>query len=149
MVRKKVENFFWPEITDLRTAKDAAWYGVGAAGFIAVLNGSIALITGLLGAVGAMGQSLDIFFDYLINFIIYVIITWGIYANSRIAAVAGLSYLILGWVISAATSGLREPRFMSMMVTLMLINSVRGTFAVHKFSLSQPEGTVGPDSSQK
>jgi hypothetical protein len=143
---RKEGNKFFPQVTDLESAADAAKQGVWAAGVIAAVTTTIALIALVTGTsiIGLDGLA-------LLDGSAFALIAWGIHRKSRVASVSGL-LLYLFELIAAMADG----QGMSGGVTIIFFviafgNSIRGTFAYHRLhaqlkSVIDPE-TGFPDSS--
>jgi hypothetical protein len=124
--RNSILNWLWRDIVDTETAKKAAREGFWAAVIGAVLNTVIAL----LSLAGIRLFNADIWF--LIDTVIIGIIALGIYRMSRIAAVAGLANYIIAQIFLWIDTG---PSSIVVLIIFakMFLNSIRGTFAYHKY----------------
>lgn len=124
-VRKRVNNFWWPEITDLKTAKHVAYYGIWAA----LVNAGLTTFFVVLGLFGVRIVEID--FLAMIDVVIFLLIAFGIYKLNKIAAVAGLLFYILEVLLSISSNGFSFG-FMRIFLVFLYINAVRGTFIYHK-----------------
>ncbi len=124
-MEKKTKKWVWPAITDLESAKFAARQGFYAAVFLAVISALIVIVM-----VDLWG---------LVDVVLYAVIALGIYKMYRIASIAGLTRSLLGigslWVVNLDVSILSYVIVILpfLVLVLMFINSVRGTFVHHKF----------------
>ena len=113
----------WPEIVDLQTAKEASRPGVLAAGFLAFLF----TMMGVLGNPGL-----------LINGGIFAVAAWGIRQQNKVASVIALLVFLIEVASSIIVFGIHSTFIiLSIVFTLILVNSCRGTFAYHEMNLHQ------------
>jgi len=125
----KESTWFWPKITDEASAKKTAKQGMVAAIYVAASTSIVALLK---------SKGFD---DWsLIDAAIFAIIAYGIYKVSRTAAVVGFTLFLLSsriflWVRHGLGGDIVAIMFsfIAILVTLAFINSMRGTFAYHKF----------------
>ena len=113
------------KITNMQEAKKVAREGFIASMAVSIIT-TIGIIISMTG-VDFLGLDLFAFLDVAI----FLIIGFGIYKISRIAAVLGLCLYLFEQISMILVSG----RFSWMMIifTLAFCNSIRGTFAYHKF----------------
>ena len=115
------------EIIDKVTAKSAALHGLWVCGIIA---GGI-LIALMLRQLGFNPLGID---EYaLIDVGLYSVIGWGIHRMSRVAALSGVVYYALGQVLMWQRIGFK-PSALIIVVLFAFANSIRGTFAYHRYS---------------
>ena len=131
-------NRLIPPITDLESAANAAKQGIWAAGVVAVVTTSIALIA---LATGTSVMGVDGF--ALIDGSAFALIAWGIHHKSRVPAVSGLLLYLLELLAAMA-----DGQGFSGGVTMIFFvsgfgNSIRGTFAYHKF-YAQLKSVIDP-----
>lgn len=125
----KWKNRIWPVITDRENAVKAIRQGFWAAILAAILN----VIFMLVGTSG-LGTLVDATF--------FAIIAFCIYQMSRVAAIVGVVYYFLtriGW-----WSSHWQNVWLAILITVMFINSIRGTFAYYKFKMASPPEFSGP-----
>lgn len=136
---KSSGNWFWPTITTQEEAKSAARPGVWVAAIVAAIT---ALIAAYAAATGkeVIGINAWAFVDAAL----FAGISFGIYKMSRAAAVVGLLLYLVERVYMTAVAGGRGA-IVTILFTVALINSARGTFAFHKLAASpQPTPPVPP-----
>ena len=115
-VKRNALSHWWPKIVDLESAAEASKQGIVAAILVTVFTAG-AILFNLLEA----WSFADAF--------LFAIIAWGIHRKSRSAALSGLLLYLLERVFILSINGLP----VAIILTLMFVNSVRGTFAYHKF----------------
>ena len=115
--RPKWRESFWPSVDTAEGAASAAKQGFWAALFCAV-------VTAAFGLLSIMG------FDpsALVDAALFAIIAWGLWKKSRAAAVCGLLLYVVERLYMWSTVGMQNP-IVPVLLTLMFINGVRGTFA--------------------
>ena len=128
----------WPSITDQVSAKKASRQGLLACACCA----GATILCVLLGYFGPPRT------DALVDALLFILIGWGIHRISRFAAVAGLLLFILERVFEWLNYGRGNTvvaLLLALAFTLAFINSVRGTFAYHRYSGKTGEqGGEGP-----
>jgi len=125
---KKKGNRIFPQVTDLQSAEDAAKQGVWAAGIVAVVTTSIALIS---LATGTSVIGLDGF--AILDGVLFGLIAWGIHRKSRVASISGLSLYLLELLSAVAEGEGVRGSIIVIFFVMAFGNSIRGTFAYHKF----------------
>lgn len=123
-----------PRIESLSDAQEVGRQGTWTACFVAGMTALFALVS--------MFAPLPLGFPVsgwsLIDAVIMGIIAWGIHRLSRIAALAGLIYYIIGQVyMFSASAGKYKVSFITILITLAFVNSVRGTFAYHRLQKTE------------
>ncbi len=121
--KKRINNFWWPEITDLKTARHVAYYGLWAT----LLNVGITSLFIVLEFFGV--KLLDIGFQGFVDIIIFSVIAVGIYKLNKYAAIAGLLFYLFEISFSILFSGNFSIGWMTIIFVFLYINSIRGTFA--------------------
>ena len=124
----KKENFFWPDVSTLGSAKKAAGYGVGAAGIIAVLTAAFATWA-------LMSQSTVVgFIDAwaYVDAVLFTLVAFGIYKESRFSAVFGLLIFLVEKSYQIHITGKFDGAVMAVFIIVFFISSIRGTFALHR-----------------
>ncbi len=128
-------KWYWPKLTGLKESEQAAHQGAGACLLIAVATAIMAGTSAWLDK-PVLGIDAWGFADALI----FAIAGWRIWRLSRIWAVLALVIYIMERV-RAVSSSPKIPAggaFISVVFTLVLIGSVRGTFAYHAFRKKEP-----------
>jgi hypothetical protein len=138
-------RWFWPKLAGLKEAEQAAHEGAGVCFVIAVFTAIVAG-TSLWLDKPVLGMDAWAFADA----IIFAIAGWRVWRLSRIWAVLALVIFVMETVYAVeVTSGPVPPAgaFIRMVFTLVLISSVRGTFAYYAFKKKEsgpaPGATVG------
>ena len=126
-------NFFWPEVDTIENAKAASRTGAWAAIFVAAMTG-IAAILSYLG-IQVFGQ-VKITMWSLIDCALFIVIAWGLFRYSRVAAVIGL-FLYIAERIDMLASGPIAGLLVTVIVILIFIGAVRGTFAYARLTKAQ------------
>lgn len=117
----------WPKITDVESAKKARKQGLFVFGFSIVVT----LFCVLLYMLDSPVAGIDLW--ALIDVAIVVLIMWGIYKMNRFAAITGLIFYILEQTITFQEGG--TAYIITAVFVVMLINTIRGVFAYHKFKI--------------
>jgi len=118
---------FWPKITDVESAKAASRAGVAGAGIVVVVTLAF-VVWGLLR--GSPVANIGI--AALIDAGLFLLIGFGIYRMSRVAAVAGLIlYLVELW-FTLKTGGTSANVVLPIIIILAFLGGIRGTFGYHK-----------------
>ena len=114
-------RIFWPEVTDLDSAREAIKLGCGACFVLAALN----VLMATFGARSAFADA-----------IIYAVLGLWIRRNSRAAAVIGVALMSLSVIVSVA----RLPLIGALTIILYvcLLSGMRGTFAYRKLIRARP-----------
>jgi len=118
-------NWIWPDVSDKTSARKAVEQGVLACGIIAALDAGIAIYANLNHQRFA-GYGASIWIDG----VLFALIGWGLWKNSRIASALGLLLM----AIEIADKLLHHPKtfnFVTIFLLLAILNSVRGAFALH------------------
>lgn len=118
-------NWFWPTITGLESAKQSARQGVWASMVVAVVTAGVAI----LSHVGV--PILDFNLEALVDAALFAIVAWGIHKMSRTAAVGGLGLYLIERIYMWSNHGPKGFIWV-VIITLMYINAIRGTFQYHK-----------------
>lgn len=124
----KNDNFFWPDVSSVESAKKAVGYGVGAAGIVA-------LLTTVFATWALMSHSTVVgFVDAwaYVDAVLFTLIAFGIYKESRIAAVVGLLVFIAEKAYQIHTTEKFDGAVMAVFIIVLFISSVRGTFALYR-----------------
>lgn len=116
----------WPTLKDKETARRAARQGFWAALYLCTVTVALIVYSLLYHSLKNMT------FLTLVEVIVFAVLAFGIYNLSRFAAVSALLLYIADqmslWVY-------RGPQFplVQLVISLMFINSIRGTYAVSAF----------------
>ena len=126
MAGNTVLNFLYPPVKDREAARKAALQGFIAAAFCSVTTVLFATLT--RAGYHVFNMKLYAFYDALL----FAVIAWAIYKQtSRVAAIAGLALYVFGSMDKWPTCGVKE-LVLTIVIVLMFINSIRGTFAYHQ-----------------
>ena len=120
-------NLVRPTITDEATARTAARQGVWACGIVA----GVTLL--LYGLTFLDFNPLNLNEYALVDIVLFVLIGWGIYRMSRAAAVLGLMLYVLEQLYTWTEAGFKPSAHIILFI-IAFANSIRGTFAFHKYS---------------
>src|ERR1019366_643354 len=127
-------KWYWPKLTGLKEAEQAAHQGAGVCFVISVFTAIVAGMSLWLDR-PVLGIDAWAFADA----IIFAIAGWRIWRLSRIWAVLALAIYVIEVIekvyAAEVTSGPAPPAgaFISVVLTLVLIGGVRGTFAYYAF----------------
>ncbi len=120
MSKQKGMAWIWPDTSDEKSVKEATRQGIWACAWVAG-------VTAIMAFLNSMSLDQSAFIDAFI----FAVIGFGIYKYSRTAAIAGLAMYILERIYMWSTTGIKGP-VMALILILMFVNSIRGTFAYHK-----------------
>jgi hypothetical protein len=125
-------TWFWPKVSDRKNAQFAITEAFFAAAVVAALTAIFTAVEALKDTAEGLGP------EGFVSAIVFAGVGFGIYRRSRIAAVSGLVLYLVGRAYAWVKVG---PNFgaIPLLVTLALLNGVRGTFAYHKLP-PRPEG---------
>ena len=127
--RPPARRWLWPEIIDLESARAAARDARNAAIFVAVATVVFVLLS-IMGTEFLQPLGLDAW--GFVDAAIFLVVAWGIHRMSRTAAVAGLIIYIAERLLIMLEAGSRGI-ILTIILTLLFIHGVRGTFAFHRF----------------
>jgi hypothetical protein len=133
-------SWFWPDVSDLDGAKDAARYGMWCAFLVA---GSTALFA-LLSFFGI--RLMGITPAALLDAALFGAIGFGLSRYSRFAAVAGFLLFLLEKIYALVTTGsILGVGVLGVIILFGLLNGIRGAFAYQKLLAAVPPQPVpGP-----
>lgn len=136
MSSSKRTNWIWPSITDTASARKAAKQGFWAS----LYCGGATLLIVILNIFGV--QLFDFTPWALVDAVLFGIICWGLHKMSRTAAVLGLLLYMFERIDMWSRYG-GVGIAMAIIITLMFINSIRGTFAFHNLKVPEtsPQST--------
>jgi hypothetical protein len=120
----------WPTISDEQGASLAARQGFHAAVFCLVVTTIVAVLSGL----GFEIMDFDLW--SLINAGFMGLLALGIHRMSRTTAVIALLYYVTGRIEVWCQYGFQAP-IVLIIIGLMFLSSVRGTFAYHRFQAAE------------
>ncbi len=136
-------NWFWPNIKDTESAVKASRGGVWAA-LISVGVSTIIILFGMITGNRLLGFDAWSFIDAGI----LLVVAWFIqYRKSRAATVFGLVFFVVNNLSSRIMYMQTSGFLVSLTLTLMWVNAVRGTFAYHRFrraETGQGDEPAGP-----
>ncbi|MGA8366882.1 MAG: hypothetical protein ACLQMT_02010 [Candidatus Acidiferrales bacterium] len=118
-------NWIWPDFSDKAAPRKAIVQGVVACAFIASVDAGIGIYANVYHQT-FQGYNAAV----LVDGALFALIGWGLWKNSRIAAVSAL--VLMG--IEIADKLLHHPKtfnFVTILLLLAIVNSVRGAFALH------------------
>lgn len=134
-------NVFWPDVSTLEDARWATKQGMWASVFVAGMTGLVSSAAFFLHKpiVGVRGSG-------LVDAAIFACIAWGIYKNSRFAAVSGLVFYLIEriYMLKGGVAGGPGAAVMVVFLTLAFVTAVRGTFAHRKLSPPVERATSAP-----
>jgi hypothetical protein len=123
---KNIQEFLWPTIRDAESARKAAEQG-----FLAAMLYVFMAVTPLL--MGQVGKIFDVILVALCGYFTKKL--W------RTAAVVGLC-MVAPEIVFALPDGVSFRLASAIILTLMFVNAIRGTFLHHRFTANQPKPTV-------
>lgn len=119
----------WPNVDDAGAAKNAARQGWSAAFLCAAVTVAGVFINWNESKIDWLPADPWA----LVDAFLFTIIGWGvIQKTSRVAAVAGLLLYFFERLYAWSIHGVKSP-VVAIILTLMFVNAVRGTFAYHKY----------------
>ena len=125
-VSYKKQNFFLPTITDKKSAQDAGRQGTAVCVLIIVSNSVLTAISAPTG--GATPSQ-----EFIVMMLVYGLIAFLIYKMSRVAAILGLVIYVIEQLVVLAKYGVSGHVVVAILFVFAFINSIRGTFAYHRF----------------
>ncbi len=134
-------NWFYPQITDLESAREASHQGVWACAAVA----GVTLL--FYGLTHFNINPLRLTSYALIDSALFLLLGVGIYRKSRTAAVLGLALYVLERIFGSIEYGFKGSAVL-VLVVIAFVNSVRGTFAYRKYletASNPPEPALHPD----
>src|ERR1035438_6418278 len=131
----KTSNYgWWPDVRTLSSARSARMYGVWAAIFSATVTALLAswsLIseTTVFGFVNAWA---------FIDVLIFAAVAFGIYRESRFAAVAGLAIFVGEKLYQMSVSTTTSGGVMALILSMCYVASIRGNYSLHRLQTPPP-----------
>jgi len=120
-----IDDWVWLKVDNRRRAQNAIEEGFWAAIFVSGMAAVFLLIT-------VLKDPDQLTVEELLSVLVFAFIAFGIRRRSRAAALAALILYVLGRVYAFA-SGAHGNLVLPVLITLALLNAVRGTFAYHSF----------------
>jgi hypothetical protein len=118
---------FWPQVTNIESARNAAMQGCWAA----VLGAAITALFAIASFYGFQAvKGIDAY--ALVDAVLLLVLAWGIWKMSRTAALIALIYFVGSKLLIISENGIGNP-IMMIIFGLFYINSVRGTFAYQNY----------------
>ena len=127
MTLPKRLEWIWPSIVDSTSAQKASKQGLWASAWCA----GATIIFVVLSRLGIQMFNFDMW--ALFDAFLFIVIGWGIHKMNRIASISGFVLYLLERISMWTEYGLKNPAIV-IIISLMFINAIRGTFAYHKFS---------------
>jgi len=116
---KNIQRFLWPTIRDAESAKKAAEQGLMAAALYFVMSFGFFL-------------SSEHFLTAGVGVLVVAACGYGARRMSRVASVAGFIFVVPG-IWGTLTQGQTIAMLSMIIISLLFLNSVRGTFWYHKY----------------
>jgi hypothetical protein len=115
---KNIQKFFWPAINDAESAKKAAEQGLMAAALYFVMSFGFFL-------------SSEHFITAGVSVLVVAACGYGARRMSRVASVVGFIFVVPG-IWGALAQGQTVAMLSMIIISLLFLNAVRGTFWYHK-----------------
>ena len=128
MAEQVKSNFWWPSVGTVEGAKGAAKAGFIAAVLVALITAAFA--TWALYSNGPVAGFIDPW-AYL-DAVLFGAIAFGIYKESRAAAVVGLLLYLVEKGYQVVLTGQLQGAVMTILFVLFFVSGIRGTFALHR-----------------
>lgn len=133
------KKWYWPDVSDLDGAKEAARYGMWCAVFVAGVTTFVVLLATF--GVSIMGTKPAA----LLDAVLFAGIAFGLSKNSRFAAVAGFVLFMIEKIYMLMTTGsFLSVGVLGIIIGLGFLNSIRGTFAYWKLAGNSVGGAPSP-----
>jgi hypothetical protein len=132
-------SWFWPDVSDVDGAKDAAHYGMWCAilvaGFTALFVVLSFLGTRLMGVTPAA----------LVDVALFAAIAYGLSKYSRFAAVAGFVLFLIEKIYAFVVTGsILGVGVLGVIILFGFLNGIRGAFAYQKLLAAVPPQAAPP-----
>jgi len=129
------KKWYWPDVSNLEGAKEAARYGMWCAVFVAGITTLFVLLA--ISGFSIMGIKPTA----LLDSVLFGGIAFGLSRYSRIAAVAGFALFVIEKIYMVmATGSFLAVGVLGILIALGFLNSIRGTFAYANLSGGTPGG---------
>ena len=129
MSDKTKKNVWWPDVSTPTAARSARMYGVWAAVFSAVVTAILASWS--LGSGKAALELVDV--CAFLDVTIFVAVAFGIYKESRFAAVAGLVIFVGEKLYQLAVTATTSGTILAFILAMCYVAAIRGTYALRRF----------------
>lgn len=127
---EKSRRSLWPAVDTEEQARYAARQGMWAAVIVAAVTAFFVALV-MAGVSPLPGTTFDA--SALLDAAIFAALAWGIYKDSRLAAVSGLGLFLLERVFFFLETGpSNTDLILALALTLAFLHGVRGTFALHR-----------------
>ncbi len=125
-------GWIWPRISDKQSARNTVVGGFWACVFIVVVE------TGIASYALAEHQKVFGYYDgwILVDGVLFAIIAWRLWKNSRTWAVIGVLLMALE-NIDKIQHAAGTFNVISVILFLAILNAARGTFALHKYTAQE------------
>jgi hypothetical protein len=130
-------KWYWPELTGLQESEQAAHYGAGVCFFIA---GVTTIVAGLSVALAKPILGLNAW--SFVDAGLFAIAGWRVWRFSKTWAVLALILYVVERGYALVSSPVPAGLIMTVIFTLALIGSVRGTFAYHAFKRKESTASL-------
>jgi len=125
MNEEKASKFWWPDVSTLDAAKQAANATVAAAVMIAVVTLGLVIYSVLQEPI------LGVTVWSTVDIALYAVVAFGMRKMSRVAAVAGFVLYLSSLAYQASEKGLQNP-VMALLFISFFITGIRGAFSYHR-----------------
>jgi lysylphosphatidylglycerol synthetase-like protein (DUF2156 family) len=136
------ESFLLPTIADLKSAQAAGRQGTVMCVLI-VMTTVMAALAPLTP--GQEAGTTEMIIGTMIVLVIYATFAVMIYKMSRVAAILALLVYVGDRLFMIAQQGVSGQSVVAILVVFAFINSIRGTFAYHRFRHQRQEAIQEPD----
>lgn len=133
---KKKSNALWPDVSTIKGARSAAMFGFWAATFTAAVTALVAAWA--LGSGKAALGFIDA--SAFLDALLFAAVAFGIYKESRFAAIAGLLLFIAEKIYQIAATGAFRGAYIAFALLFCYVISIRGTFALRKLRSHESAG---------
>ncbi|HEY9609785.1 hypothetical protein [Allocoleopsis sp.] len=120
--QKGTNSWLLPDLTDIESARSAARQGTAVCVLIIIFSLVIATLSGVTQSSA-----------FAATVALYGLVAFLIYRMSRIGSVMGLIIYLIDRLMIVAKTGISGNLVITILFIFAFINSVRGTFAYHRF----------------
>lgn len=132
-------SWFWPDVSDLDGAKDAAHYGM----WCAILVAGVTAIFVVLSFFGT--RLMGITPAALLDVALFAAIAYGLSKYSRFAAVAGFVLFLIEKIYAFVVTGsILGVGVLGVIILFGFLNGIRGAFAYQKLLAAVPPQAAPP-----
>ena len=128
--KKRKANWWWPDVTTIESATKATKQGMWAAVCVAVVTAIFATVAANSGNIKYGADSISPW--AFIDSAVFSVVAFGLYKNSRVAAVAGLVVFVFEKLDQITSAGTVGNIFIAVIIALCFVGAVRGTYALHR-----------------